>query len=129
MAVLLAYDERSQDDKVLDYAIGYALAYKSPLYIVSSVESKDVVDNENELNMIKDRLNAAKHKAAERGAETFTLIGIGPPGEEIIATAKRISADVIIVGRSDKTPIDRVIRGTVSEYVMRNASSTVIVVQ
>jgi nucleotide-binding universal stress UspA family protein len=129
VTVLLAYDGKPHNEKVLDYAIGYALAYSSPLYIISSVASKDAADGESELNHAKNCLEAAKNKATERGVETFTLIGIGNPGEEIIATAGRIDADVIVVGHTDKTSIDRVIWGTVSEYVIRTANCIVIVVQ
>ena len=128
MAVLLAYNGKPEGEKVLDYAIGYATAYSSPLYILSSVASKDVVDSENELNHIKGYLDTARQKASGRGVETFTLIGVGPPGEEIIAAAERIDAEAIIVGYSDKTAISRVLLGTVSEHVLRKSGRTVIIV-
>lgn len=129
MTVLLAYDGKPHNEKVLDYAIGYALAFKSPLYIFSSVTSKTAADGENELNRVKNYLETAKQKAAESGAEVFTLVGIGNPGDEIVASADRIKADVIIVGHTDKTSIDRIIWGTVSEHVIRATGRTVIVVQ
>jgi len=62
------------------------------------------------------------------GMGAFTLIGVGPPGEEIIAAAERIDAEAIIVGYSDKTAISRVLLGTVSEHVLRKSGRTVIIV-
>ncbi|MDR0778208.1 MAG: universal stress protein [Methanomassiliicoccaceae archaeon] len=129
MTILLAYNWRSQSDKVLDYAIGYALAYGQPLYILSSITSKDAADSGDKLGQIKARLEAAKEKASKRGTVASTLIGIGPATEEIIAAAERINAEAIIVGHSDKTAIDRILMGTISEQVMRNANRIVIVVQ
>jgi nucleotide-binding universal stress UspA family protein len=46
-----------------------------------------------------------------------------------MALAERVKASVIIVGTSEKSALDRVILGSVSDHVVRNARSTVIVVR
>lgn len=129
MVSLLAYDGKPYTEKALDYAIRHSLAYDSVLFIMSSVTSKDAIDKENELANIKVYLDEAKYKANRSGVDARTLIGAGHPADEILAAADRVEADTIIVGHTDKTAIDRVIWGTVSEHVLRNAHCTVIVVQ
>ena len=126
MPVLLAYDVKHHHESVLDYAIRYAVAFRTQLYILSSVTSKD---GGKELDSVKASLEDAKRKASEMGAEAFTLIGVGPAAEEILAAAERIDAKAIIVGHSDKTAIDRIFSGTVSEYVLRHTGRTVIFVR
>lgn len=129
MTTLLAYDGKPYTEKVLEYAIGHAAVYGVPLYIMSSVTSKDETERETELSHIKEYLESARQKASERGVDARIMIGAGPPAEEIIASAERVEANTIILGHTDKTAIDRVIWGTVSEHVIRNADCTVIVVQ
>ena len=129
MTTLLAYDGKPHSETILDYAIGHAIAYGKTLFIISSVASKDPGDHENELSRIKEYLEAAKCRASGKGVEVRTLIGAGSPAEEILAAAERIGADTIIVGHTGKTAIDRVLWGTVSEYVLRNTKCTVIIVQ
>ena len=129
MAVLLAYDVKHHSESVLDYAIGYVLAYRTQLYIMSSVTSKGALDGGRELEAVKASLENAKRKAADMGVETFTLIGAGPPAEEILAAAERVDAEAIIVGRSHKTAIDRIFTGAVSEHVLRHTGRTVIFVR
>ena len=53
----------------------------------------------------------------------------GQPDKVILETASRFSCDTIIVGRSGKTALDRVIMGSVSNSIVANAKCTVIVVQ
>jgi nucleotide-binding universal stress UspA family protein len=127
MRALLAYDGRQQ--KVLDYAISHALAYKSPLFIISALATKDAAEIDTKMPKVKESLENAKQKAAANGLETHTFVGVGDPASEIIATAERIEANVIILGRSDKTPLDRVLLGSTSEHVLRHARCTVIFVQ
>jgi len=126
MAVLLAYDVKHNNESILNYAIRYAIAFGTQLYILSSVTSRD---GGKEMGAVKECLEDAKRTAAGKGVETFTLIGIGPASEEILAAAERIDAEAIIVGHSDKTAIDRIFTGVVSEYVLRHTGRTVIFVR
>ena len=129
MPVLVAYDGKEHTKKALCYAIDHALVYNKTLYIFTSVASKDDVDRENELENIKGFLDAAKQKALEKGVDVRTLVEAGNPSEAILEIAERIDVGTIIVGRSGKTAMDRVVVGSVSEHIIRNAHCTVIVVQ
>ncbi|MDR3281988.1 MAG: universal stress protein [Candidatus Methanoplasma sp.] len=129
MPVILGYDGKSHTEKALNYAIRHALAYGDPLYIVSSVITKDSVDKENEVRYIKGYVEAARQRAEDAGVDARSMLEAGPPAEAILAVARRVDADTIIVGRLDKTALDRMVIGSVSEKVVRNAHCTVIVVQ
>ncbi|MDR0309927.1 MAG: universal stress protein [Candidatus Methanoplasma sp.] len=126
MTVLLAYDGRQQ--KVLDYAIENARAYKTPLFIISCLNTKDPAEIEKGIPRLKESLEAARQKALSKGVDARTMVGAGDPAGEIVASAERIDADTIILGHSDKTAIDRLLLGNVSEHVLRNARCTVIFV-
>ena len=128
MPVLVAYDGKEYTERALDHAIEYSIAFSKVLYIVSMVASKDDVERENELNYIKEVLETARQKAADRGAEVRALLGAGNPAVAILETADRVNASTIVIGRSGKTKLDRVVLGSVSEHIIRNAHCIVVVV-
>jgi nucleotide-binding universal stress UspA family protein len=76
-----------------------------------------------------DVLDKMKQRGAQKGVNVTALLEAGSPYETILSVSERIKADTIIVGTSGKTAIDRVLIGSVSEYVVRNARCTVIVVK
>ncbi|MDR0523349.1 MAG: universal stress protein [Candidatus Methanoplasma sp.] len=130
MSVVLGYDGKSHTEKALRYAIKHALAYGEPLYVVSSVAvTRDSVDRESEIQNVKGYVEAARQMAEDAGADAKSLLEAGHPADVILAAARRVGADTIIVGRLDKTALDRVMIGSVSEKVVRGAHCTVIVVQ
>ena len=57
------------------------------------------------------------------------MLEVGSPYETILDASEKVKADTIVVGTSGKTSIDRVLIGSVSEYVVRNSKCTVIVVK
>ena len=60
---------------------------------------------------------------------TYVILPTGSDGEAVLNAADRVKADAIVVGTSGKTAIDRVLIGSVSEYIVRNSKCTVIVVK
>ncbi|NLU46078.1 MAG: universal stress protein [Euryarchaeota archaeon] len=129
MAVLVAYDGLEHTKKALDYAIEYALVFGKKLYILTDIPSKDKLDMDEEMARIGEAQKEAEALARERGVDVQAVVCSGTPQKGILDAAERFSADVIVVGRSDKTFLDRAILGSTSEAVIRNANCTVIVVQ
>ena len=74
-------------------------------------------------------MGKTKKKTIEKRAKGEIHVGTGTPAKGILAAAERFGIKTIVVGRSDKTAFDRAVLGSVSEYVVRNARCTVIVVQ
>jgi len=129
MAIMLAYDGMENTKKALEYAIEHSKVYKDKLYIFSVISSKDMLDKENEVLYVRKYLEEAEKEAIEKGANAEILLESGTPAKGILAAAERFGIKTIVVGRSDKTAFDRAVLGSVSEYVVRNARCTVIVVQ
>ncbi len=129
MNVLLATDGKPHSGKAIDYAIEFASRYGSALFIVYAVSPKHGEDREKAVKLGMAVLEDAKKKAMDKGVNATGLLEAGSPYETILAAAERTHAETIIVGTSGKTVIDRVLIGSVSEYVVRNARCTVIVVK
>lgn len=129
MSILVAYDGRDHTKKALDYAIRHSQAYNTPLYIFSVISSKDKLDGDGEINRVMDYLKEACDKAISEGVDAEYVLESGVPAKTILKAAERFNVEAIVVGRSDRTFFDRAVLGSVSDYMVRNANRTVIVVQ
>jgi nucleotide-binding universal stress UspA family protein len=129
MNLLLATDGKKHSEKAINYAFDFAFLQKASLYIVFVVSPKAEEDKEKIIKFGMDVLDKMKQRGAQKGVNVTALLEAGSPYETILSVSERIKADTIIVGTSGKTAIDRVLIGSVSEYVVRNARCTVIVVK
>ncbi len=124
MAMLIAYDGRDNTRKALDYAIRNSVVYGDRLIILAVVPSADT-----DLEKVHAYVGLAVEVAKAQGADVQSIVESGQPDKVILETAERFDCDTIIVGRSGKTTLDRVIMGSVSNSIVANANCTVIVVQ
>lgn len=129
MNVLLATDGKAHSDKATKYAFEYARLHKAMLFIVYVVSPKAEEDKDKIIQNGMRVLERLKNEAVEHGVEVTSLLEAGNPYEAILTASERIKAEAIIVGTSGKTVLDRVLIGSVSEYVVRNARCTVVVVK
>lgn len=129
MNVLLATDGKPHSDKAVDYAIEYAERFGASLFIVFAVSPRHGEDRNSVIKAGMSVLEEVKQKALEKKVSVTTLLEAGNPYEATLAVSDRIKADAIVVGTSGKTVLDRALIGSVSEYIVRNAKCTVIVVR
>lgn len=127
--MLLATDGKPHSGKAVSYALDYAKCFGADLFIVYVVSPKHGEDREKIIAQGMKILEEVKTKALEKGLSVTTLLEAGNPHEATLASAERIGADAIVVGTSGKTVMDRVLIGSVSEFIVRNARCTVIVVR
>ncbi len=128
MSVILAYNGRPGARKALDFAINYSKMSKMSLYIYTFIASSDVVEHEEKLAEVKIYMKEAEEIAKKEGVDVQLVMEPGPSAENILAAASRFDCDIIVVGRTDKTFIDRVVLGSVSQYVVDHAKCNVVVV-
>lgn len=129
MNVLLATDGKAHSEKATQYAYEYARLHKATLFIVFVVSPKAEEDKEKVVQDGMRVLEKMKAEATHQGVQVTTLLEAGNPYETILSASERIKAEAIIVGTSGKTVLDRVLIGSVSEYIVRNSRCTVIVVK
>ena len=127
MTILCAYDGRKTTEKALDYAIRHSINYSEPLYILTVV-SKDQMDPEDPDPSVREYMEAAQRRAASEGAEVQTIIQVGKPDDVVLEVADLYKCDPIVVGKSNKSSLDRLILGSVSNSVVKNFDCTVILV-
>jgi nucleotide-binding universal stress UspA family protein len=74
------------------------------------------------------QLEEAKARLAQLGLNVNAVEGYGDPAKVIVAQAKEVDADLIVVGTEHKNLIERLLVGSVSAGVAHRAPCDVLVV-
>lgn len=75
-----------------------------------------------------DALDAALALAREVGVECSTHTDSGHPGRAIVACAEAVGADLVVVGDKGMHGVNRLLTGTVPNFVAHNAPCSVLLV-
>jgi nucleotide-binding universal stress UspA family protein len=67
--------------------------------------------------------------AAEYGVPVRMHKKTGDPGEQIVACAKAVGADLIVVGSRGTGTLERILLGSVSSYVVQHSPISTVVVK
>ena len=86
-------------------------------------------DEDEEITEAQERTDSVLDHATEWGVEAQSIIWEGEPGETIIAAAEAEGADVIVVGTTGRGGVGRMLMGSTSDHVIRNATVPVLVVR
>ena len=68
-------------------------------------------------------------RGREEGVDVSFLVWTGDPGDVIVEAAQAEHADMVLVGSHGRGPVGRLLLGSVSEFVVRNAPCPVLVVR
>jgi nucleotide-binding universal stress UspA family protein len=143
MKTLLAIDDSPFSEAATQAVIRHGRPEETELYIlhvVAPIESYPSVSHAVRAHDIE----AAQHAFVKRGKElvahaaeqlrnagfkVHTAVETGDPGATIVAFAAQQHCDLIVVGSHGRKGLDRVLMGSVAEFVAHHASSTVGIVR
>ena len=133
--ILLATDLSAASGAATQEALRLASALQAELLVVSVIDPATDVGPGWRLSRSDQRREArtaaAQHLVAtgrRRGVRTSFLVWEGEAGPAIVEAAASEGADLIIVGSHRRGPVGRILLGSVSEHVVRNARCPVLVV-
>jgi nucleotide-binding universal stress UspA family protein len=106
---------------VLDERGGLGIASSGDANYLTSDQVRDLLTKEIEARLAADQPDHEIH--------FFVHVRLGPPAAEILQLAQEIGAHLILVGSHGRTGIKRVLMGSVSEKVVREAKCPVLVVR
>lgn len=133
--VLLATDLTAASEVATDWAFALAERHGADLLIVSVIDPRELRQETQGTGLrwdqVRDRRQAAAQELVARGRPTGLnvsfLVWTGDPGESIVSAAEAEAADLIVVGTHGRGTIGRLLLGSVSEHVVRNAPCPVLV--
>jgi nucleotide-binding universal stress UspA family protein len=76
-----------------------------------------------------ERLESYAKQAIARNIKAEIFQNLGDAGRTICETAKNYSADVIVMGRNQKSMLSEIFLGSTSNYVLHHAHCSVFVIQ
>ncbi|WOF15958.1 universal stress protein [Methanoplanus sp. FWC-SCC4] len=137
--ILVAIDGSEVSKKALEAAIDEAKIRSSRLNAVYVIETGgfESIPTDSASELIYSRFESVGQTALKEGEELAekhnlqlnTFIKQGHAGEEILSLADEIKADLIVMGTKGKSNIDRMLIGSVTEYVISHCKVSTMVVR
>lgn len=139
--ILTAIDFSETSDSAFDYALTLAGQFNSELTIVHVINepvdlrgfyvphiSFEQLEKEIEIGAVKMMETFCQEKLGSF-SNYQTVIATGIPYDEIINTASRIDASLIVLGTHGRTGLDHILFGSTAERVVRSATCPVLTVR
>jgi nucleotide-binding universal stress UspA family protein len=138
---VVAVDGSRQSHRALDAAVVLAKGADARLEIVTvqdflsiAHKTRKTPDPHKVMRVVRESADSvvgrARLRASKQGIDTRGAVLEGPnPGHAIVQRAQKDGAELIIVGSRGRTPIRRILLGSVAESVVRHAPCTVVVVR
>jgi nucleotide-binding universal stress UspA family protein len=135
--ILLATDLSPATDLATEWAFELASRNDAALLVVSVIDPDDLVlpggGFRVRVDQVRDRREAVAQTLVERGRQIGVkvdfLVWTGAPGESIVAAAEAERVDMVLVGAHTRGRLSRLVMGSVSEHVARNATCPVLIVR
>jgi nucleotide-binding universal stress UspA family protein len=134
--ILVAHDGSKSSDKAMKKALGIAETFNASVTVLSVIPELYLTElMEMDRTRIVDTLTEEtklmmdKIKSKPRKIKLKTLIRQGNPAEEILETARKMKADVIVTGSHGRHGAQKFLLGSVSSKVVDHAECDVLVVK
>ena len=138
--ILVPVDFSETSRQALAYAVDLAFLLRARVHVMTAwempivgfpdgvvVATADVVSRV--MDDAEKRLAALKSEHKEHNVEISTEVHQGDPRESILAVAKTIGADIIVLGTHGRTSVGRWLIGSVAESVVRTSPIPVLTVR
>lgn len=135
--ILLAHDGSKSSEKALKKAVEIAEKFDSSVTVVSVVPELYLTElmEIDRIRILETLTNETKKtlekiKTRVKGIRAIkTVIKQGSPADEILETAKKIKADLIITGSHGRHGARKFLLGSVSSKIVDHAQCAVLVVK
>jgi nucleotide-binding universal stress UspA family protein len=137
--ILVAHDFSATADAALDYALGLARKLGARITVVHAYEIPSLgapevlvlaTDWTKQFEVVaREHLDKVIARVREVGLDAEPVLRKGAAWREIVAAAKDIKADMVVVGSEGRGLVGRTLLGSVAEKVVRAAPCAVLVVR
>ena len=138
--VVVAYEFSPSAEAALERAVEVACrAPQHVLHVLTAIDARHGLPiaptnhvtyeyAEQIQRMVSERIKALfADRASASEVQFFVHARIGRPSEEILKLAEEVGADLVFVGSNGRTGVERMVLGSVSERVVREARCPVLV--
>ncbi len=137
--ILVSTDFSDNARQALPFAKGYAEQFGSLVYLVHVLEPAPFLSDMQDVPLVlsdeqlqqkaHDDLQALAAQEFGPSVRVENLVREGKPYQEIVAAAKELNVDLIVISTHGRTGLKRAFIGSVAELVVRHAHCPVLVVR
>ncbi len=114
--------------KELDAAVTFLTVVPPPTVLFGELLTPEVIDISPLVKAARESLESLKKRLQKEGIKINVEVLIGEPSEVIVDYAESGEFDLIVLGRSGMSRIERLFIGSVTKKVLERAKSDVLVV-
>ena len=135
--IVIAWDGSEHARRAFEYGVGISQKFEARLQLISVARHAEHAETDDERQdsrhqarrFYESGANELIESALKRGVKAELLIVEGGhPAEAIVDTARKVGADLIIVGRRGLSGVTRFLIGSVSDRIARYAHCPVLVI-
>ena len=128
MTVVVGYIPNQHGEAALTAGLAEARLRGSDLLVVNATRGDSLIDKkylgESAVADLEQRLSR------ESGVSTAVRQGMGPDvAEEIVRVAAEVDAELLVIGLRPRTPVGKMIMGSVAQHVLVDAHCPVLAVK
>lgn len=139
--ILVPTDFSKQAEYALGYAVFFAQQYGASLTLLHVMApyfggtEADVLAvpaayyGRDLMGILYERLEMIATKIREQGIDVESVVGLGIPFVEIVKTARKTEADLIVIATHGRTGLSHAVLGSTAERVVRKAPCPVLSVR
>ena len=128
MTIVVGYVPTPEGEAALDAALAEAGRRSEPLHLINTARGDSLVDNrflgERELEQLRARLDATGVVS-----EIQQLVRGREAADEIVETADRLGASLIVIGIRRRSPTGKLITGSQAQRILLDAHCPVLAVK
>ncbi len=128
MTVLVGYVPNAFGEAALSAAVAESQRRSEPLLVVNMSRDDVLVDAHRAAD---DQLERVRRDLAERGA-VFDVRRVeqgGDPAEALLDVAHEIDASVVVIGLRHRTPVGKLLMGSIAQRILLDARCPVLAVK
>ncbi|MDH7506540.1 MAG: universal stress protein [Candidatus Thermoplasmatota archaeon] len=97
--------------------------------LLPTIDLSSIVKSGSFKEKAMESLNKISKQIENSVSKVNTIVESGDPADEILITAKKVDADIIVIGYKGYGKEGRFLLGSVTDKVVRHASTSVLVVR
>ena len=130
-AIDLAMKCSSKEDEIIIFTVIPAELTESSFtnMLLPTIDLQSIVKSGSFKEKAMESLNKISKQIENNVLKVNSIVESGDPADEILITAQKVNADIIIVGYKGYGKEGRFLLGSVTDKVVRHASMSVLVVR
>ncbi|MGJ7509913.1 universal stress protein [Variovorax sp. GT1P44] len=127
--VLIAFDGSPHSENALSLSLDLAQGLNAKLHALAVIDlrhKRPQLELEAERRHTWQMLRGLEPVASRAGVSVEVHLAEGVPAEQIVLQARELHADVVVLGHRERSPLARLLAGSLEELVISHAPCAVM---